>query len=494
MKKLNRIYDYLSLISYYIFLYGICTILPLYFKNDYFDLVEAKNNMHVAIYKVLLPCLVGCLILKFVLKKIKFEPSILIIGLIYFLITSFISTVFCYSPKDAFTGLQGFEVGFFVILCSILTIFVLKDVDIKDKKIYIPTIFVTFVIFAFAIPNTMNIDVFNLHNGAQLDSYHRFISTLGNVNWVVGYLSLLSPLFICLFIKEEDSFKNILYFLMCSVLIFNILVIDSDGIILGLGFASFFLISFLFDNLRYIKKLSYILILTTAEILLVKYLPIFNDYYLLVGGYSKYIYENITIILVSIISIILFIFSSKCKVEKYIKIKSYLIKSIYIVMILAVVLILFEAIKSGDAEWGTGRLIIWKESFRQFNRYTPFMKIFGIGPELLTNVYARLTTYENALYNSSHSEPIQMLMSMGISGLLAWITCWVGVFVLYFKTKKNNQYAYIGIFSGLFAYFGQSFVNSATLVNVCILTMFIIQILNISSKKSLVPLKKNRNH
>jgi hypothetical protein len=97
---------------------------------------------------------------------------------------------------------------------------------------------------------------------------------------------------------------------------------------------------------------------------------------------------------------------------------------------------------------------------------------------MLRNIYASMYEKYGVVYVVSHSEPVQLLVTMGISGLLIWILMWVAVFIPFFKRKGYQNSALIGPYCGLFAYLGQSLVNSAMLLNLCILVIALIYISN----------------
>ena len=85
-----------------------------------------------------------------------------------------------------------------------------------------------------------------------------------------------------------------------------------------------------------------------------------------------------------------------------------------------------------------------------------------------------------------------MLMTMGYSGLLAWMALWISAFVLCFKARHDSKAAALS--SGLIAYFVQSFLNSATVLNLLFLTIEAVLLKTaISDKGSGDIMKKDTN-
>ena len=83
-------------------------------------------------------------------------------------------------------------------------------------------------------------------------------------------------------------------------------------------------------------------------------------------------------------------------------------------------------VSSAGRDFGNGRIPLWELSLKTYiNRFPLKMKLFGIGPELLNNIYAVLTDETKAAYICSHSEPIQMLLTMGLLGFISWAMAWI---------------------------------------------------------------------
>lgn len=471
---MNNIYKYLSKFTYLVFLYGVGIFLPLYYEEHYFNLMDAKANAYHNLYKVLLPLLIATLVFQILTKKLVFKKSLILISLICLLVFSGISTYTSFAVNYAIDGSQGWFVGYYVIATLILTILVLKDVKIENRKFYLPVYITCFIVFAIVILDTMEIDLLGMNENISGRSFHRYLTTLGNVNWIVGYISLLLPYFICAYMKEKDKYYKMLFLLICIVLLFTFVVLDSDGIILGLGFCVFFMVSFIFDDLSNIKEFSIFPIVLALLILANKYLEIFKEYKRMTDGFSQYIYSSITIIMLVVLSIVLYVLSTTYKERQYQKIKKKLVYSILIIMLLGVLVFSYYLFSNIGADLSNGRLIIWKESFERYKEFNLHTQIFGTGPEITRNIYSYLSMVDEAIYNSSHSEPIQTLLTTGVIGLCTWVMNYFSVFYYYFKDKNDDKN---GSYFGIFAYFAQSFVNSATIPNLAILSLFFIEIL-----------------
>lgn len=474
-KKIT-IFNTFQKITFIFFLYGMGIVLPLYYNNYYFDMMEAKAYIYQILSIILLILLLVLLLLKIINKVKMIDNNPITISLLLFLITTFVSTIFSYNAKDAFTGFQGWYVGFYTIASLIITILLLKDTNIQNKRIFIPIVIAISIIYLLTITDEFEIDILGFRQELYIKSYHKYLSTIGNINWFVGYLSLTAPFFICLFLKEEKRVASIIYGILSILGISNIALIGADGMYLALGIASFFIIPFIFYDINRIKRFSNILFTFSIFIYISRILNYPMD------GYCAYTRELYVIIPCIITSILLFLFSIIEKNNHYYQYRKIIIILLEIVLFVIAIVFTISSIKNADYEWGTGRIMIWKESIDSFKDFSLYNKLFGLGPELLNNVYSSISSSEGAMLLSSHSEPVQILLTMGIFGLLIWFSFWIIIFKSYIKKKVWQNNAQLPFYIAFIAYFGQSLVNSATTTNVAnfaiLLTLYFISLNN----------------
>lgn len=121
--------------------------------------------------------------------------------------------------------------------------------------------------------------------------------------------------------------------------------------------------------------------------------------------------------------------------------------------------------------WGNNRALIWNESFKIYKDYFSLkQKIFGVGPEYLNEWYYYLSENLKARVLVSHSEPIQLLLTGGIVGIINYVLIVVMVIKSYFKNNLEDNYQ-LPFLMSIIAYLGQSLVNSMTPLNVGLLAL-----------------------
>lgn len=453
-------------------LYGFGVVVPLYFNDAYFDIMEAKAILASTIIQILLPLALIVLILKLITKNVFKKNKAFIISIIIFIIVSIISLFNSFNPTDAFTGFQGWYIGTFVIVSMCIFILALNNMEKINDLFYIPVLIAIALVYIFGIIDSFNIDLFKFREYIDVSTYHYYISTIGNINWYVGYLSLTSLFIISSFIKEKNKIKKIIFFILSILAVYNIASIGSDGIYLALMFSGFAFVPFMLKDINRFKIFSVIIFIYSICLIILKVI----NYPL--NGYASYTTYIPFIAVCIVMSIIIYLLPNILKDKYTDKTRKVLIVILESLLIITVIVIALFVIIKKDPNWGTGRYEIWKQSFISYNNFPIKYKVFGLGPELLNNVYASLSSNKGVIYQTSHSEPIQLLLTMGIVGLLSWILCWISLLVPYYKNRLYDNKA--PLYIALVSYFGQSLVNSATTLNVVTLVIMII-ILNISN-------------
>lgn len=466
--KLKRIYDLSLKTTYLMFLYGVGIFLPLYFQDYYFDIMEAKAYGYYLIIKYISIFVIFTLILKIINNNHSSSNSFLTYSLVLFLISTLISSLFSRSFNNALSGLQGWYIGLFAIGTLILIIIILKDTNSIPLYFYIPVIIAVFIVYITTILHSFEIDFLSLHNNILEDSYHKYLSTIGNINWYAGYLSLTIPFFASLYLKEDNKIKTSIYAIMSFLGVMCVAFLGSDSIYLALGIMSFFAVPYIFWNKEYLKRFSYLMFVFISGLLIARYLDYCMDGFAAITRQLKFILPCV------LIAIITYVLSIDIKNKKFIKYRKKIIFSIEFSLFIVFISLLIYAFINNSGDWATGRTLLWKETFNIFSNYSLKQKLFGVGPEMLNYAYADFNNKYQALYLTSHSEPIQTLATLGIFGLTSWLMCWCFFFKNYICTKAWQSNKLIPFYLSLFAYFGQSLINSATTLNVATLSLLII--------------------
>lgn len=455
-----------------LFFYFSLIVIPLYMEDRYFNILEAKWHIYVAGSSVLLFA-TALILIRTKGRGLGKTRSAAMIPLdwliVAFALNALISSMLSSSFKDAFWGMDGWHVGAFTIVTLAVWYLILKDNLPRNQNIWLPVMIVTCVIVVIAMIQAMRIDIFQLHLGAHQSQYHKYITTLGNGNWVVGYVSLLFPLFLGFYLncreRESERIYEVFLFMLCMLMVLT----GSDGMYVGIGILAFFLLPYVFRDQLRLRKTMLVMIMYGACLMMVSILPAFVGKKLSMRRLAGFFLRPYIAFAVLLIAIIGYMLARKVtSTARLIKVG----RRVEIGLAALVVIISIHALSFFDHAWGTGRAWTWTKSIEKYMEFSTLEKLFGVGPELLRSRYADLSEYFGKPLTVSHSEPLQILMTMGAVGLIIWLAI---CFTIIFKFMKSRAWRSDSCiyYLPLFMYWGQSLVNSAMTTNVVVLIIAI---------------------
>lgn len=95
--------------------------------------------------------------------------------------------------------------------------------------------------------------------------------------------------------------------------------------------------------------------------------------------------------------------------------------------------------------WGTLRGFVYVRSLRAFRDFEPMDKIFGAGMELtrsiLTPYFDNPKMLRYGVFNDPHCQPLQMLLTCGISGMICFLALYLSVLLMLFRQADDDPIA-----------------------------------------------------
>ncbi len=435
------------------YLFMMCFVLSLYTKGTYMDLGNTKFYLY-RIFSVIGAgiLLVLITILAFLKKpEINFYKKIKITDIVmfFFLLTNLITYLFSIDKSESGWGTTGWNLGFFTWTFFIFYYFIFSKY-MKWKE-YLWYIFLVpgFVVMLMGILNRFGI--FSIY-GSGTDTF--FLSTIGNINWYCGYLSVFLPIGTSLLIVGDNTIKGhkllILYVLIGYV---AAMTQGSTSILIILGVMHIVLLLVcLSERKMWITYLRVCLICgLSLEI---------SRFLIKIYGYD-YDPGNLCIEIVNnragliLFGAAFFLISlSKLLGEMNIQWRQRTYKGIAIALIIAGVITATIMFLNGfDDEWGNGRGFIWKYSIELFGELNIKRKLFGIGQDYFAGYsYSKQelalildNRFGNARLTNAHNEFLTLTINNGIVGLLSYLFV-IGTFIHSFisKYKKDkNKFALV---------------------------------------------------
>lgn len=454
------------------FFLWVTVVMPFYYERAYFNILQAKGRIYIVGAVI---ALVWCLFLVFIYKKKKtidnssrIKWDVTSYGIVLLGVIALVSSMCSGAFVDSFFGMKGWCVGGFAFLSlAIMYVMLTRNLQIRPN-LWLPVIIANNIVFIIGILHGAGVDVFHLHSRMLSDQVFKYITTIGNLNWYVGYLSLLVPMMAIFYISCSDKKSRAIYLEFMILACMNLVLCGSDGAYLGFGFCAFFMIPYVMDTEVRIRRACVLIILYGISILLVSVCPCFAEKAESIHGISGVLLEPKAAVLVILAGVIGVIVSMVKSGMFFVKNKIPVTVILEGVFGCVAAYHLYNMVRNFGDHWGTNRGKTWMYSMELFQKFSWKEKCIGVGPEMLLEPYKQLSQWFERTIVSAHSEPIQLLLTTGIIGLFCWMVIWGSIFVSYFR-KKVWKTDNIAFFLPLAAYFGQSFVNGPQIVNIALL-------------------------
>lgn len=445
-------------------------LVPLYMKNSYFGLNEAKAGIclrftaPVALAALLLDAGVYLYSVRldgYHLHRVRISAFLLTAIAGWSLFSSYLSP----DPGLSFRGTVGWSVGSALTAILVTSTFLIsRNLSFQPNQMF-PVIFVNAGIIFIAILQSAGIDPFGLLH--QVDPAYRYtyLSTIGQKNAAAGYFCLLVPLFWGFFVSCTDQFSAIVYGGISILGSFGIILCESDSAYAGIGICMLFMIPYFFSELRRVRKTGILLCAYGVCLLIIGSAPIFADKAEGMRGLSLILLKLPCALSVTVLGGFICFAAGKLlreaaqtkeTQEKYEKtLLKVLVILLEIILVTAILVYVFYTIAHFSDDWGTMRGRTWRIGMEEFLKFPLQRKLTGIGPEMLAMLYSQLRMEQRINIVTAHSDPLQILFAQGIVGAVLYLLFWGYLLSLFFRKKlwrENNAI----FFFPLAAYFGQS--------------------------------------
>lgn len=447
----------------------LCSILPLYMEQGYYELGEAKGIMYMLIggaFILASSFLVG------LNKKSEGVHDILLRAL---LLTNLVTLLFSCNIKTSFLGLEGWRVGFLTTAIMILDCYFLAKGLYVDEYVLAAVFITPFLIFVIGVLGRFGIYPIKIYG-----SDTSFLATIGNINWYVGFLSIFVPAGVGLTYLQKPGNKS---FFACSAytvvgLIALLLQGADSGLLVLLGtYGLLFYLSLSDRNYfhRFLVQLSVLGFSIEIVNLIMLFYPAAYNYE---KNYLITLCSNHTGLVIIAFSFFIYRLSAFLD-EISIFWKKDLYKKVYCGLLLAFAAITIVIIALGKIPYnfGNGRLFIWQISFDMFLNLSSWQKIFGVGQDCYFSYAYHNPMWADSLLNvlegnrltNAHCEPLTILIERGIVGA----TLYYGFIVYSLKRIIKKEPAAIICSLPIISYLFNSAVSFSTTVSTTFLFMAI---------------------
>ena len=506
-----------------IFTLAVLCLCPVVYHRYYFDILETKYQFYcaLAIGAAVIMFLYGIVSgrLKAFFSDLKWKErirglSVTDWAMLAFWLCNVISWLLCFEWRwEAFWGTSGRYNGVF-LMTIYLVIYFLMTRFFRMRRWYLDA-FLAAGIFVclFGITDYFQMDLLGFKEGMVPEQREIYTSTLGNINTYTIYVGAVLTVSALLFMLETN-WKRMLWYCGNMVLAsFALIMGTSDNAYLSLAalfglsplyvfrtktgvrrylisVATFFTVIQCIDWINgafadtvigidsafnLIANLSFLPVIVLALWLLVgavsvwtlrkKQIPVsggsagtaqaVSDDRM--GKWLVYIWIGVIALVIGAVAFVFYDANIAGHADRYDMIRSYVVFN--------------------DA-WGTSRGYVWRRSIDLFmNNLTPLQQLFGYGPDtfrLLMQYYydGKRISGRYVVYDSAHNEYIHYLVTVGIVGLLAYVT-YLGSAIVRLCRGMKDRPEVVAVTFAVIAYSVQAVVN----INIPIATPIIYQLL-----------------
>lgn len=390
--------------------------------------------------------------------------------------------------KEALWGTEGWYMGLIFLLTLCALYFFISRLWDGRKVVWYAGIAASGAVFAFGV-----LDRFSIYLIPLQIRQPEFISTLGNINWFSGYLSVIAPVGICLFLfQKKNSFPGFFYGIYTVIAFMAGLCQGSDGIFLFFGalfyillwiaikkeewFRDYFLLVSLWGFSAQAVRLMRVLIpegynydtnnlcayATSSNFTLITGLLALTVYCVLWKKHGQIQLDRSTQILVRKVlagvlsgGILIWIFLAGLNTGRGIpglEQKSFLLL---------------------NENWGNGRGAAFSSAFDSFKQMPVRHKLWGAGPDCfsayaysLPDVAAKLrTAFGNNRLTNAHNELLTCLVNEGIAGVCLFLGVLIS-FAAGCMKKGDQNIIFYALAVSVICYFCHNMVSFEQVLNV----------------------------
>ncbi|MFP3156028.1 O-antigen ligase family protein [Lachnospiraceae bacterium ZAX-1] len=494
-------------IATYGFVVIMIALFPLYYQNNYYNIVSAKTSFFKTC--AIAFCLIALciLILRFAinLKKIKSSTfnrkafleqqkknGLNLFGVLLF-VAVIVSTINSAHKSEAFLGNTERMLGSLFLGLCLLVYFIIAGYLKPTMHLVWLYLIVNLLVLGLADLNFFGIDLLGMDTNQT-----GFISTIGNSNFLANYDALVLPIGMCLFYISETTFSKSIYSVFLTIGFCGAFASSADSWILGIGSAYLLLLWFSMSSFEKLGKFCQLAGLFTLSSLLIKvgatlaisfglktpHLPGLPQ------SYGYLLLRTELLIAEAILLTVVYLLCRKlgsCLVEttnienqkRLLNIRKILFGLLLSALLLATLLFgIANAFPQAakNTPWlsaftltdtfGSGRGFIWKYTIRAWEDLSLKDKIFGVGlSNFVPFIYKDYAAELSQIFGSSarlidaHNEFLQFLVTTGLLGAIGYFGMLISSIVKFGKMTKKQPLLLIGSVTAL-SYLMQGLVNN----------------------------------
>lgn len=480
-------------VTLYVFI--MFCIYPFYYENGYYNMATAKCRFFlvlsvIAFFVILLTSLIDTIRwgkgtgIAFDWEKISITEKILYV----YMVMVVLSFIFSNFKQSVLWGATDWYIGTIpLLLMTFLSCYIMHMWE-EQKWLKYGWLIVSGIVFLLGICNR-----FSFYPIPIQPRQPGFISTLGNINWFCGYMSVTAPMGVSIFVLKREEYKDkwkkwLLAFYVQLVFVTGFCQGSDSAFIWN---AALFIVLFWIavKNTERIKRWLLMVGMWGISGQLVRALKaMFPERYNY--GTSIFIDTNVTWI-IALIAIGLYViihFQWKKEKDLAVTLQDGIRRIMLAAFVIGILIWLVLAVYNTNAGishftdnslfllnegWGNGRGLIFKVSLDVFERMSPLQKLFGVGADGFSafaysdpEMQRYLTScFGESILTNAHCEILTNLINLGLLGTTAFVGVFASFVVRCMKRGEEYPQAYIPAVC-VICYFANNLISFSQVLNI----------------------------
>lgn len=447
-------------VSLFCAMFMLCVV-PLLFRDAFFDINRVKVNAVITVIPPLLLCF-GAVSFMFPNKEKSGSTGDSIpISMALFLISCVLSCALAGFERSTLDGSEGRYCGlYFMLSCGAAFYMIAQSGHAYIIKL-LPVVLICAAVCALVgILNAMGVDPLGFYMRIRKDQRTIFLSTIGHFDFFGTYLTIMCPLAGGWYVFSERKSERMLGLVCAVVIALGAMASRTDSALAALHMGCFMLVALSGGSWQHMERSLFLWAACFAALPAMGVMLQFSAFRPPVSGLPGMLIEmhigEAAAVFLGIIAVIVHRF--ECSGRRAPGRKTFLTALISVFLaaaLAAIALMIWFSVFDLETElgsaasflrfndkWGTLRGFAWIRSIRAFGDFPPMQKLTGAGMERTLHVLSpyfddpAMLTY--GVFNDPHCQPLQMLLTCGLLGMAAFLLLYFASLISFVSNAQGD--------------------------------------------------------
>ena len=493
-KEIDNLADWLGqqVTSFYILV--MCVFFPVFYTNKMFSLTWDKKHFFLFftfIYTCFLFPVFGKKIWDSRKEKLCIKKVDIIFALIL-LLSVFLSTVLALDRKEAFWEMCSRTLCGICFLGFILIYFGIRCYGTFDSTVIWGWLLGSAVIYLFGILCACKINFMYIQTGCE--SPDILLTPLGNTNFNACFVSLMLPLVMVMFMLCRERFSQVVYGINLYMGFLFVFFIKTESALFAVAAGVFILGYFALGDTRWLMRYIELLgIYLGAKVTICLLLHLWREHLYPFDGIGAFVLSDVWILAEVVcfgIFAVFFMWKKEVIVECFLKVRYTVVGVLLVLGVIGALVLVWINVRRASLpessffrhfiltdETFNHRGFIWKGTVKSLKEEPIWRIFFGNGQNCYKDFMTESFREESMAYLGSnlrdpHNELMQVLVDMGLLGVLGYFGLLIATLIQAFRTWKKNE-VQIAVIVTLCVYLIQGLVNGYSIYHLPLLFLFL---------------------